>query len=140
MNFVEISTLKGTCCVRVCMEHCPYFLRVLSTSIKSGTGDVHTNLLNDSEFCEDWHSESHSVLVCKHEFTLVLSTCLVCLKFSVRDFSVMLLGICESRENWHREGSSFLMGINEIKFMNVWTSFSVSHPELYCSTFISLLN
>jgi len=42
--------------------------------IKFGTGDVHRNLLSDSEFRENWWSESHTLLEGVHEFLSVLST------------------------------------------------------------------
>jgi len=42
--------------------------------IKFGIGDVHRNLLSDSEFPENRCSESHNLLEGIHEFLSVLST------------------------------------------------------------------
>jgi len=42
--------------------------------IKFGIGDVHRNLLSDSEFRENRWSESHTLLEGIHEFLSVLST------------------------------------------------------------------
>jgi hypothetical protein len=75
------------------------------------TGNVHQNSLGPCEFCENWHSESHSFFRGVNDFYIRTShvSSLICVKFSIRDLHIMLLSIYDNfHKNWCREGLFFL--------------------------------
>jgi hypothetical protein len=66
-------------------------------------------LWSDGLFCENWRSESRSVLGFPQTFVCACIYCWILMKFGIRDLHVMPFEVQEFAENCHSEDHAYLV-------------------------------